>query len=140
MFGDAEDFKAIQEADDFVAMRLDARLIPLVGVKWRVGSRQHGALAAVLFPETEFVLARGGGVHADGESVEVGLGGVWGRQFGVGVSGGWRRFIAVIEDDAGLAVFQLQGAGQVVVVKIVIAGGDDGVLALAAAFEGVEIR
>ena len=138
-FGNAEEFVMIEIANDFVTMGGDAGKIPLVGVErdFRAGDKAFDTV--LLMPEADFMLSGRWDVHAHGEGVEFGFGGI-----GLGgfLAFGWRRedFVTMVENNAAFAFLQLDGAGDGVVVVEIITGGDDVVNIGAAALEGVEVR
>ena len=137
--GDAEEFVMVEIADDFVTVGGDAGQIPLVGVERDFRAGEEAFHAVLLMPEADFMLTVRRDVHAHGEGVEFGLGGIGLRGF---LAFGRRRedFVAMVEDDAAFALLQLDGAGDGVVVVEIVAGGDDVVHVGAAAFQRIEIR
>ena len=80
-------------------MDLDAWQVPLVIVERDGGARQHGTLpVACLLPEADVAVPFPGHIHADGQRVELRLGGV---QLALLVADGG---VPVVEDDARLAL------------------------------------
>ena len=138
-FGDAEKFVMIEIANDFVTVGGDAGQIPLVRIKRNFRTGEKAFDAVFLMPEADFMLSVRRDVHAHGEGVEFGLGGIGLRRF---FAFFWRRenFVAMVENNTAFAFLQLDGAGDGVVVVEIVASGDNVVNIGTAAFEGVEVR